>query len=254
MSTCPEKDIHSIYLDNELPAAYVAEYENHVKACPSCQAELNKLKSLHQSFAADCKNITLTPEAMKASFERLQARLSYSKVTEKNVHPFNIFKNSSSYKTIIGFAAAAAVIAVILPVRISNKASQTQAQFQPVARTKLQSPANASVKVDGAIKTTTLSSLFNNNSSKNEVSAASSIMPTNVSATQVSNSNSVYGIPIFNNTSNDIPSSFTSYDVFCPIADNSAEVNSTYAQNAQGVTIQLNSQFGKIYLQIGNVK
>ena len=179
--------------------------------------------------------------------------------TEKNIHPFSVLKNSSSYKTIIGFAVAAAVIAVILPVRISNKASQTQAQFQPVARTKLQSPANASVKVDGAIKTTTLSSLFNNNSSQNEVSVASSIIPTNVSATQVSssqysNANSMYGIPIFNNTSNDMPSSLTSYDVFCPITDNSSEVDSTYAQDAQGVTIQFNSQFGKIYLQIGNVK
>lgn len=254
MSTCPEKDIHSIYLDNELPAAYVAEYENHVKACPSCQAELNKLKALHQSFAADCKNITLTPEAMKASFERLQARLSYSKVTEKNIHPFNIFKNTSSYKTIIGFAAAAAVIAVILPVRISNKASGNETQFQPVARTKLQSPANASVKVDGAINTTTLSSLFNDNSSQSTMSAISSIMPTQVSSTQYTNGNSVYGISMINNTSNDMPSSLTSYDVFCPITDNSSEVDSTYAQNEQGITIQFNSQFGKIYLQIGNIK
>ncbi|MBP5452686.1 MAG: zf-HC2 domain-containing protein, partial [Treponema sp.] len=46
MSTCPEKDIHSIYLDNELPAAYVADYEAHVESCPECKAQLEKLRML----------------------------------------------------------------------------------------------------------------------------------------------------------------------------------------------------------------
>jgi hypothetical protein len=44
MSFCPTKDIHSIYLDNEMPEIYKAEYESHVATCKKCQQELNKIK------------------------------------------------------------------------------------------------------------------------------------------------------------------------------------------------------------------
>ena len=33
MSFCPSKDIHSVYLDNELPEVYKAEYEAHIAVC-----------------------------------------------------------------------------------------------------------------------------------------------------------------------------------------------------------------------------
>ena len=50
MYTCPEKDIHSVYIDNELPEAYIAEYEAHVKNCPKCAAELALLRNLNSVF------------------------------------------------------------------------------------------------------------------------------------------------------------------------------------------------------------
>ena len=59
MSFCPSKDIHSIYLDNELPEIYKAEYEAHLKVCKACQKELDKLKAVHQLFDADSKSISL---------------------------------------------------------------------------------------------------------------------------------------------------------------------------------------------------
>ena len=40
MSTCPENDIHSLYLDNELPLSYREEYEAHIKSCPKCAKKL----------------------------------------------------------------------------------------------------------------------------------------------------------------------------------------------------------------------
>ena len=33
MSTCPEKDIHSIYVDGELPENYIKQYESHLSSC-----------------------------------------------------------------------------------------------------------------------------------------------------------------------------------------------------------------------------
>ena len=50
MFTCPEDDIHSIYLDNELPPNFVAEYEAHVASCPKCKAKNEKFKKIHEPW------------------------------------------------------------------------------------------------------------------------------------------------------------------------------------------------------------
>ena len=50
MSTCPEKDLHSIYLDGELPEEFLKEYENHVAGCEKCKAELEKLRKVSVPF------------------------------------------------------------------------------------------------------------------------------------------------------------------------------------------------------------
>src|SRR5574344_182062 len=112
MSTCPSKDIHSIYLDNELPAAYIPEYEAHIKSCSKCAAELAKLKAVRSLFIADSKALTPDNHYLDQSWERLQSRMSYSKVTKK-IYRFP----SEQVRYIIPTAAAAAILAVVLPVR-----------------------------------------------------------------------------------------------------------------------------------------
>ena len=44
MYSCPTDDIHSVYIDNELPQNYVSDYENHLKVCPKCSAKVEQLK------------------------------------------------------------------------------------------------------------------------------------------------------------------------------------------------------------------
>lgn len=263
MSTCPEKDIHSIYIDNELPAAYVAEYEAHVKSCPRCQAELARLRAFRQSFSSDSKNMMLDQAALDAGFSRLQARLSYSKVTGKNVHPFDSLKNSTTMRYLAGAAVAAAIIAVILPVRTNTSSAHNAAQFQPIARAKLQSPANADVKVDGAINTTTLSSLLGSSSNGNSANSASSYASTVSTMTPVmgmsgSSRGSAFstpvsiGAPVFvsSDDAEMLRSTITSYDVFCPMIE---DVDSA-AHNQHGLTIRFSSATGNFTLEIGNDK
>ena len=36
MYSCPTDDIHSIYLDKELPFEYQKLYEEHIQRCPEC--------------------------------------------------------------------------------------------------------------------------------------------------------------------------------------------------------------------------
>lgn len=130
MSFCPSKDIHSIYLDNEMPDIYKAEYEAHLKNCESCQKELEKLKALHQLFKADSESISLNKQYLDQSFDRLMVKMNYSKhtkLTEK--------KQASGRKYFIpAAAAAAAVFALIIPVRI-NSSKINAAPEQAVAST-----------------------------------------------------------------------------------------------------------------------
>lgn len=148
MYSCPTDDIHSIYLDNELPLAYVKEYENHLENCPACKAKLDSLRKIKDSFKADSKNINLSQAYMDQSFERLQTKMRYSKNVVRE------FKLPVSEKTIRwGMGACAAVIvAAILPVTVSNasKAStNTTASITPVARPQNAPIARQNVVING---------------------------------------------------------------------------------------------------------
>ena len=260
MSTCPEKDIHSIYIDNELPATYVAEYEAHVKNCPRCQAELARLRAFRQSFSSDSKNIVLNQAALDASFERLQARLSYSKVTGRNIHAFDTAKNNNMLRYITGAAVAAAIIAVVLPVRTNSPSAHNATQFQPVAHMKIQSPADADVKYDGAINTATLSSLLGsvNGAVSDKATTVSSAALSPVMGSTVASpitSVTMYGIPQYvqNDSDGDLCSTLTSYDVFCPMLNQQDDVFDSN-QNMQSVSIKFNTSLGQFSLEIGNNK
>ncbi|MCR5187669.1 MAG: zf-HC2 domain-containing protein [Treponema sp.] len=117
MSFCPSKDIHSIYLDNELPETYKLQYEEHVKNCPACQKELNQLKLVRDALKADSDSLKLDDDFLEKSYERLQIKMAYKNNVTKARKPNNI-----SFKYLAGAAAAAAVFALIIPIRLnSNK-------------------------------------------------------------------------------------------------------------------------------------
>ncbi len=117
MSFCPSKDIHSIYLDKELPETYKLEYEEHVKNCPACQKELKQLKLVRDALRADSESLKLDDDFLEKSYERLQIKMAYKNNVSKARKSNNI-----NFKYLAGAAAAAAVFALIIPIRLnSNK-------------------------------------------------------------------------------------------------------------------------------------
>lgn len=139
MSTCPENDIHSIYLDNELPENFISEYEKHINSCPKCKKKLEQMRKTHNIFEADSKSLNLDQIFLDQSFERLQSRMRYTKVISesKNVKKidFTSFKNA-----IPSIAAAAVILAVMLPINLKYKnqvfKNETSMAFvQPIKRT-----------------------------------------------------------------------------------------------------------------------
>ena len=103
MYTCPTDDIHSIYLDGELPDIYLKEYEAHVKTCSECAKKLQKLQKLRSLFKSDSEMLTPDKIAMDESFKRLNTKLHYSKNT---TYVYKVSKNA-----VFGSIAAAAAAA-----------------------------------------------------------------------------------------------------------------------------------------------
>jgi len=142
MSFCPSKDIHSIYLDGELPENYKAEYELHISHCEKCRKELEQLKAVSALFKADSDSLNLDSHFMDESFQRLQIKMAYSrnigKVPQKS--PFKVISYVAS-----GLAAAA-VLALVLP--LGFKSSEVKAGSEntaTVASTVINSPLIHSV-------------------------------------------------------------------------------------------------------------
>ena len=119
MSFCPSKDIHTVYLDGELPENYKAEYELHILHCEKCRKELEQLKALRAMFKADSDSLNLDEHFMDESFQRLQIKMAYAKNVGKvpQKSPFKVISYVASG------VAAAAVLALVLPLGL--KANKT---------------------------------------------------------------------------------------------------------------------------------
>ncbi len=106
MYTCPTDDIHSVYLDGELPNVYLQQYEAHTKTCAGCAKKLESLRAVRNLLRKDSDALTLDAIAMEESFKRLGTKLRYSKNTAK-AYAFP--------KTLPISAAAAAAFVTLLP-------------------------------------------------------------------------------------------------------------------------------------------
>ena len=117
MSFCPSKDIHSVYLDKELPEIYKAEYESHIASCPKCEAELDKLRGLRALLASDADSLNPPADFLDKSYERLMIKMSYAKNTGKKS------EGKVNFRTVtyaVSGLAAAAILALVLPLRAGN--------------------------------------------------------------------------------------------------------------------------------------
>lgn len=154
MSICPENDIHSVYLDGELPAEFNSEYEAHVSSCAECSARLERLRKLRSLFAEDSASISFTKAQLDESYGRLTARLSYAKTlksSEENSFVKNFRQGGSKY--FAAGIAAAAVFAFLIPLNVSlgtSRSGVAQSNFIPVARTTISSVANQ-VRMDETV-------------------------------------------------------------------------------------------------------
>ena len=115
MFTCPTNEIHSLYLDKELPQNYVAEYEAHIANCEKCKATLEKLRAVHGVFEKDSDAITPDKAFMDASYERLMLKMKYSKTSGRVYKP-----SRRVWRIAVPALAAAAALALIIPISLNS--------------------------------------------------------------------------------------------------------------------------------------
>lgn len=139
MSTCPEKDIHSLYLDNELPEVFIPEYKAHLESCPKCAAELEKMRTVHEALQADSRSINLDKVFLDQSFERLQSRMRYAKVvsqaSSEEDNRIIKFPGKKTARFIPAAVAAAAVFALMLPFSMRKTTIIEYGQLSQIKRT-----------------------------------------------------------------------------------------------------------------------
>ena len=117
MSTCPTKEIHSLYLDNELPQNHKEQYEAHIAVCDKCRAEIEKLRAVRDVFSSDAASISPDKKFMDESYERLMLKMKYSKNTSHVSAPK---LSARSWKIIVPAAAAVAILALAIPLKLAT--------------------------------------------------------------------------------------------------------------------------------------
>ncbi|MGL4982969.1 MAG: anti-sigma factor family protein [Treponemataceae bacterium] len=109
MSTCPNKELLSAYVDGEVSALWNTQIAEHSKECESCSNAIHKLTELKTIFANNSQEITFSPQESEDSFEKLQNHLRF----RKNSLAFYERKCSSTFARII--AAAVFIFAITIP-------------------------------------------------------------------------------------------------------------------------------------------
>lgn len=157
MFTCPENDIHSLYLDNELPKGLAEDFEAHLASCPKCKAKFEAYKKTHSALRDDSSSITLDQKYLDESFERLQLKMRYAKNTASTQKEKKVFMFPEEAKKYMPAAvAAAAVFAVMLPFSMVNKKSNDVQMVTPVAQVQqIKRTNDFSVKPEHMLSTAT---------------------------------------------------------------------------------------------------
>lgn len=129
MSTCPEQDMHSVYLDGELPQKYALDYESHLTGCQDCRDRYLKLQRLSSLLKEDATASQLSSDELEDSFSKLQTKLRYCRNT-KQTQPADIRRFTWMVPAV---AAAALAFALVLPARAPNLPGTATTSGNPIS-------------------------------------------------------------------------------------------------------------------------
>ncbi len=114
MSTCPDTDLYSAYVDGEIPSPWKEKLENHLSACERCRQIEQKYRRLHETIVQAEKDGTgINDTFLEDSFRKISSRwqiASSNALTENSGHKWMVGKKTV---TMPYFALAAMFLAAM---------------------------------------------------------------------------------------------------------------------------------------------
>lgn len=162
MSTSLEKDLHSVYIDGEMPESFLSQYESLVSSNEKEKATLEKMQALHSVLKEDSEQKTVSQDFMEESFERLQTKMRYAKNVSLSSQPKSFVSPFVKYAS--SFAAAAAVFALVfIPVHYNSLSQAKETAVAAISIMKqpgIEPIAKKDVVIDGNINKEDLSKVL----------------------------------------------------------------------------------------------
>ncbi len=116
MSICQDKNILSMYVDNELTESEKSSFEKHLQECKACSKQVLQYTNIRNGL----KSITLEYDN-DAGYKRLKARKSY----KSHIAPYGSKRDPYFISRLTPFLAAAAILAVFFPL-LNNFSNDTE--------------------------------------------------------------------------------------------------------------------------------
>lgn len=122
MSTCPDLELYSVYVDQEMTDGHQFEFTKHLNECPDCQKRISKLNIIRSALLSDSRSISMTETQTDESFKRLCFIMNHKAVVRKA--DSSVF--TKTLKFLSPAIAAAAILAFILPLRLMQNTGTQQ--------------------------------------------------------------------------------------------------------------------------------
>lgn len=120
MSTCPDSDLYSAWVDGEVPSPWKEKLEDHIRNCPGCKKRAERYRALHSMIAAGFPS--MPDMQLEASFARLCAKRDSLAAAggHRSDHRYPVWTHMSIRIPLPALAAMLAV-AVCLPVWLISR-------------------------------------------------------------------------------------------------------------------------------------
>jgi len=113
---CPDSQLLSIYVDDELPSPWNEKMDVHLKECPACREKVEKFKQLRELINKDASAKKTNEEELQKSKEKIWRRIE----EKRRFVPYpGIWQRRISIP--LPLAAAAAIIIALMVIFFSGR-------------------------------------------------------------------------------------------------------------------------------------
>jgi hypothetical protein len=116
MSTCPDSDLYSAYIDGEVPSPWREKLEAHIASCPRCKALAERFSALHRAVSSG--QPSLQKAELEASWARLCARREIAVAAIRSRRERRAYPDWTRVSVRLPLPALAAMLLVVLALPV----------------------------------------------------------------------------------------------------------------------------------------